>query len=53
MDPLIVLLVCSVSAQLRVARVLSSFCPEILLEGDDRCALELFADLCSEGVGDL
>ena len=42
---LIVLLVGSVSAQSHVARVLSSFCPDMLVEGD-RCVFELFTDLC-------
>ena len=45
-DCLIVLLVGSVSAQSRVAMGVSSFCPEMLLEGDDKCVFELFADLC-------
>ena len=46
MNRLIILLVGSVSAQSRVARGLSSFCPEMLLENDDNCVFELFADLC-------
>ena len=43
---LIVLLVGSVSAQSRVASGLSGFCPEMLLESDNRCVFELFTDLC-------
>ena len=46
MDELIVVIVEQVSSTSDVSRGLYSFCPELLLEGDDYGALSLFAGLC-------
>ena len=46
MDELIVVIVEQVSSTSDVSRGLYSFCPELLLEGDDHGAFSLFAGLC-------
>ena len=46
MDDLIVVIVEQVSSTSVVSRGLYSFCPELLLEGDDYGAFSLFAGLC-------
>ena len=45
-DRLAVLIVESASAQSVVSKGLYSFCPELMLEGDNNSAFELFSELC-------
>ena len=51
LDQLIVMVLQYESVTSGVSRGLSSFCFEILLEGDNSCVLTLFADLCRLYVG--
>ena len=45
-DRLAVLIVESASAKSVVSKGLYSFCPELMLEGDDNAAFALFSELC-------
>ena len=45
-DRLVTLLVESASTRSIVSKGLCSFCPELMLEGDDKCAFDLFSELC-------
>ena len=47
-DRLAFLLVESASTRFVVSKGLCSFCPELMLEGDDKCAFDLFSELCDD-----
>ena len=50
-DRLAFLLVESASTRSLVSKSLCSFCPELMLEGDDKSAFDLFSELCGLLVG--
>ena len=47
-DRLTFLLVESAGTRSVVSKGLCSFCPELILEGDDKCAFDLFSELCDD-----